>query len=73
MALLGIDIGGTKMAIAIFDEQGKILFRETILWSQFIGREVGDIICLKLIEILADESFGAIDSVGICVPGIYRS
>ena len=72
MALLSIDIGGTKMAMAIFDEQGKILFRETILWSQFNGREVGETISVKLMEVLANESFGTIESIGICVPGIYR-
>lgn len=72
MALLGIDIGGTKMAMAIFDEQGKIVFRETFLWSQFKDMAIGDIISFKSKAFLDNKEFGEITGVGICVPGIYR-
>lgn len=72
MALLGIDIGGTKMGIAIFDEKGKITVRETFLWSQFKNMPVGDIISIKLKELLGNKEFVEIAGIGICVPGIYR-
>ena len=29
MALLGIDLGGTKLALAVFSDEGRILFKET--------------------------------------------
>lgn len=31
MALLGIDLGGTKLALALFDREGNIRAREVLL------------------------------------------
>ena len=72
MSLLGIDIGGTKMAMAILNGGGKILFSETVRWKEYDKLSVGDIIIPKIKEVLENHSFGDILSIGICVPGIYR-
>ncbi|MEO5500993.1 MAG: ROK family protein, partial [Ginsengibacter sp.] len=72
MSLLGIDIGGTKMAMAILNDEGKILFSETVRWKEYDKLSVGDIIILRIKKILESQSFGDIISIGICVPGIYR-
>lgn len=72
MALLGIDIGGTKMVMAIFNEEGSLLFRKSILWSDGEGMDVGDLIMHHYSEMLETKSFGEINTAGISVPGIYR-
>jgi glucokinase len=72
MALLGIDLGGTKLAVAIFSEEGKILFSENFFLEDREGAKIGKLITsqiLRLIDLAADEST-PIDSIGISVPGI---
>ena len=41
MALLGIDLGGTKLASAVFTEDGSVLLKESIPLEYCIGSEVG--------------------------------
>ncbi|MEO6949018.1 MAG: ROK family protein [Ginsengibacter sp.] len=72
MPLLGIDLGGTKLALAIFDESGAILFKKTIALNKRSGRDVGELIVANITETSTLNNYGPIDSIGICVPGIYR-
>jgi len=72
MALLGIDLGGTKIAAALFAEDGSLLLRETVQLEDRVGSAVGklvnDCIC-KYIEEAKRKGIKAA-SIGISVPGI---
>jgi glucokinase len=74
MIFLGIDIGGTKIAFAVFSGDGTLISKETILIEGRKGDEAGTLITgniRKLQEKLAGER-RIISSIGISVPGIYR-
>ena len=71
MSLLGIDLGGTKAAFAVFNETGKILHKETIALETRKGAEVGDLIIKQIVKLIASNN-GHINSIGISVPGIYH-
>lgn len=75
MSLLAFDLGGTKLAVAVFNENGEILFHKTIALQKRKGTEVAELIThsFRLVSIAARLAGDAIQSVGICVPGIYRS
>ncbi|MRR19457.1 ROK family protein [bacterium] len=74
MALLGIDLGGTKVAFALFDREGNIRDRETLTLDNRKGTEVGNMIkvtaALKLAK--AGREGDAVEAIGISVPGISR-
>ena len=72
MALLGIDLGGTKLALAVFSDEGRILSKETTSLGNRKGPEVGKIITEKVTGVLlsCDLSGEKIDSIGFSVPGI---
>ncbi len=74
MALLGVDIGGTKLALAIFSDEGLILSKDTAALGNRKGSEVGRLICDRVKSMIAEgrERGNAITSVGISVPGIYH-
>jgi glucokinase len=71
MALLGIDIGGTKIAFAVFDEEGNILDKQIIAINKKTGGDVASTVTAGILEILEFENY-SIRSIGICVPGIFR-
>jgi glucokinase len=74
MALLGIDLGGTKLALAIFNEKGKLLHKETIALENRKGTEVGNLITSQILTSreVASLKEDPVTSIGISVPGIYR-
>lgn len=76
MAVLGIDIGGTKIASALFTDDGEVAGRCNDYTGGRKGAEVGALI-LKQIEDLmyrADILNDELRSIGISVPGIsYQS
>ena len=71
----GIDVGGTKIASALFDENGEISARDKIA----IDRRGGDAAAAQVagrIEALADaaaKAGGTLAAVGIAVPGVAYS
>ena len=67
MAVLGLDLGGTKLAAAVFSEAGHLLWAQSSSLSGRIGQGVGDLIKEQIIKNLS--SF-EIQSIGISVPGI---
>lgn len=74
MALLGIDLGGTKVAFALFDRDGNIRGRESLPLENRKGHEVGKLITVTTalkISVAANEG-DAVEAVGISVPGISR-
>ena len=74
MALLGIDLGGTKVAFALFDRSGKMKGRESQTLDNRRGSEVGKLItvtaALKIAS--ADAEGDPVEAIGISVPGISR-
>lgn len=67
MTILGIDLGGTKLAVAVFDENGSLIERETIALNGRGGTDVGALVADVVRKYSADAR-----SIGICVPGISR-
>jgi glucokinase len=72
MAVLGIDLGGTKLAMAIFAEDGEILFKESFSLINRKGPEVGKLITEKTVKFInySNSQGYQINSIGISVPGI---
>jgi glucokinase len=75
MALLGIDLGGSKLAIAIFSNEGKILLKEAFPLANREGRDAGKFITDNVARLIqyADIQKYSINSIGISVPGIAHS
>ena len=72
MALLGIDLGGTKLAAGVFNNDGKLLSKKFIAIENRKGEEVGELITNSFLEIKNNLNTEEINSVGISVPGIYH-
>ncbi|HEY1025931.1 MAG TPA: ROK family protein [Sphingobacteriaceae bacterium] len=72
MSILGIDLGGTKLAVAVFGENGAVMYREVIALGNREGETVGELIKEQVKRYLTSEG-RALAAIGICVPGIYRS
>lgn len=69
MTFAGADLGGTKLAVAAFSEDGEILSRDNIPIAGREGAEVGSLIAESLQKMRAEHGC---ESAGVCVPGIYR-
>ena len=74
MSLLGIDLGATKLALAIFNEMGAVLHKETIALENRQGKEVGNLITDQILKLKnsASTKDNRITSIGICIPGLCR-
>jgi len=75
MALLGMDLGGTKLASAVFTEDGKLIGKSIFPLDKRKGPEVGQLITGTITDIIissANEGF-PINSIGISVPGISHT
>lgn len=72
MALLGIDLGGTKLALATFTRDGEIIARHTASLDGRQGADVGALI-VSAARALAGETASTVTAIGAAVPGIYRA
>lgn len=73
MAIIAIDLGGTKALGAVFEASGEMYARQVRFLDGAGGDEAGDIV-IALIESLMNAYKGErIEAVGICVPGIVFS
>ena len=74
MALLGIDLGGTKVAFARFDRDGNIRDKETLAIDNRRGTEVGNLITVTAALMLARAARegDTVEAIGLSVPGISR-
>jgi glucokinase len=72
--MLAIDLGGTKLAIALFTEDGDLLAEETIALEKRQGHVVGALITeqVEKYKTLQKINGQMIISVGVSVPGIYN-
>ena len=75
MAVIALDLGGTKLAAALFSEQGDILFKATRSLDKKKGTEVGKLISHEANAILnnAEKMNESVSAIGICVPGIAHA
>lgn len=69
MPILGIDLGGTKLATALFSESGELLRKDSRQLGDRKGTDVG---CLIQAELKKHIESSGIDSIGVSVPGISR-
>lgn len=74
MALLGIDLGGSKVAFALFDHDGNMREKETLSLDNRKGTEVGKMITVTAALMLAKSARQGdpVEAVGVSVPGISR-
>ena len=70
MHVIAIDLGGTKLAGALFDSGGTVLRREVLPLGGLAGRGVG-VLIQQLIQTLSADAH--VEGVGVAVPGIYHS
>ncbi len=70
MAVLGIDLGATKVSAAVFNDGGEILERRYSLLEGRAGDDAGYLISDLIKSLKADYD---ISGAGICVPGIVYS
>ena len=73
MAILALDLGGTKLAAALFTETGTILLKETLALANKKGNDTCDLILQQIESFLrkATEINVNVEGIGICIPGIY--
>jgi glucokinase len=74
-AVIGLDLGGTKLAGAIFNPAGGILCKKVVPLAGRKGRAVGELICHELTLLLsaARRAHLRIDAIGVSVPGISHT
>ena len=89
MAVIGVDLGGTKLAAAVFSRSGEMFARKVTPLDGRSGRDVGALISEEISALMkgekdpeaADDSDaagaasggGKVTGIGISVPGIYRA
>ncbi len=67
--ILGVDIGGTKVAVGLVDRSGKILSQGRKPMVANRGAEAGLEAVLGAIDSILETAPGGIRSIGICAPG----
>ncbi len=70
MAVIGVDLGGTKLAAAAFSAYGKILVRIVEPVDGRSGDEVGELV-QRLVRETIERAPEPVQGVGMCVPGIF--
>jgi glucokinase len=70
MPVAGIDLGGTKLAVAAFSDDGEIVFRDSVALDGRTGGAVGALIAERIKLLMENHGCSA---AGVCVPGLYRS
>jgi glucokinase len=72
MAVIGLDLGGTKLAGALFDDEGEILDRRSVNLERRGGKDVGGLVTGMATELLrsAGQKAKAVSGIGVAIPGI---
>ena len=79
MPHIGVDLGGTKLASAIFDDGGEILHRDSVPLAGRSGDQVGALIVERVralrgrVRNAAARSPQSAIGIGVAIPGIYRA
>lgn len=69
--ILGVDLGGTKLATALFTEAGSLIEKGTVALQGRTGADVGKLITGEVQKRMAAAS-SPVRGIGISVPGISR-
>jgi glucokinase len=67
MALLGFDLGGTKLSVGVFTKEGEMVAKEKIALENRAGNEIAELI-IKYVKFFSASH--TVRSIGIAVPGI---
>jgi glucokinase len=71
--VLAVDLGGTKLAIALANRDGKLLERQTVAVNTSSARApVQQIISLARSLVAARNLHGRLSAIGVAVPGLVR-
>jgi glucokinase len=70
MTALAIDLGGTKLSLAVFSREGEITGKQVIPINNRTGNEAGGLIVDEIKKFIDYQN--NIDCIGIAVPGIYH-
>lgn len=72
MAVIALDLGGTKLAAALFNEAGDIFFKTNTALEKRKGTEAGELMAQQVNELLskADKMNLPVSAIGVSVPGI---
>ena len=73
MAVIGIDLGGTKISAALFSRDGKLIEKEYRLLGGASGTAVGIAVAETVLALRDRRPDLPVEAIGICVPGIVYS
>ena len=73
MAVLAIDLGGTKALGAVFDSAGNKVKEEIRYLQGAEGDGAGDIVISLITSLIGTYRDESIEAIGVCVPGIVYS
>lgn len=73
MAVVGIDVGGTKIAAAVLGESGELYAKESRFLEGRGGDDAGELIIEMINAFMTRFPDKEFTGIGICVPGIYYS
>lgn len=73
MAVIGVDLGGTKVAAALFDHFGNIKAKEMRLLNRARGEKVGKLVNEAILSIIINNPKHSVKAIGVCIPGIVYS
>lgn len=75
MVYIGIDVGGTKISIGVFTQEGLLTASESTLIGERTGEEVGSLLLSFCDKVLSDNGIphDTPMSIGVCIPGITYS
>jgi glucokinase len=69
MTALGIDLGATKLSLAVFTQEGEMLVKKTLPVHQLSGTPVADLMISGIHSICEQQE---VQAIGVAVPGIYH-
>lgn len=72
MAIIGLDLGGTKLAVGIFDQAGKLFRHHQVSLDGRTGPAVGALLCRQIRQVIKSFTAESIEAIGIAIPGIYN-
>lgn len=73
MAIIGIDLGGTKISAALFSRSGELIEKEYKLLNGASGLQVGVAVAEAVLALQARRPGLPVEAIGVCVPGIVYS
>jgi glucokinase len=73
MSVIGVDLGGTKLAAAVFNDDAFVAKRVTVPLEGRSGSAVGRLLTGEIDKLLKEtaKAENPITGIGICIPGIY--